>query len=185
MTASEPGVDVDQQDLVVRVCDDPAYFALLDPDAYDVDMPRWDLDTLSARIVEEMRAGRIVAWGCPEATLQVRVTTRPLTAEQLGSVVATFTAPLATSGRLCLAGYTSLTMCAQFAKHRFPQGDDHLVAIAPGRYLATVHRRYAYQPGAQDVDGALPEGDHVIIVLTPGEAATAIGPTIPWTPYPG
>lgn len=175
-------IDLGRDDLVIALFDDPGFMGLFDVGSYAKDLPDWDLGTLAARVCDEMAAGHAVAWGHPEAKLTVRVTTRPI---DVPDASARFDATLVSTGQVCLSGYTSITMAAQFAKHTLPQPDDTAATLAPGRYAVTVWRRFAHTPGRQDPDGALPAGDHVIVRLTRDDGATAARPAqVPWTPWP-
>src|SRR5262245_2305918 len=120
------------RDVAGVVSDDAAYMALIDIGSYEKDLPDWDYGSLTRKIARARNAGQLVAWGCPEQSVRVRLTTRPLTAAAAARVCASITARLVVTGPLCLAGYTSLTMCAQFEDYAFPQSGDLVVSIAPG-----------------------------------------------------
>jgi hypothetical protein len=158
--------------------------ALVDVRSYAKDLPRWNYDSLTTKIVGEMNAGHIVAWGCPGMTVQVRITRRPLAARARARVVASMRARLVTAGELCLAGYTSITMCAQFSDHKFPQPADDVVRVDGGTYDVDVHRLFAHTPGAQGADEQLPTGDHYVVVLTPAAMDVPVTPHawVPWAP---
>jgi len=149
---------------------DPAYLAIIDLERYAKNLPDWDYGTLTAKLVADMNEARVIAWGTPEANLRIRLTTQPLDAATAAAVNATTRGRLKTTGRLCLANYTSLTMCAQFEKYSFPHDEDLAFALAPGTYDVEVHRLFAHADGAQDPDEKLPAGDHYVVVFTPASA---------------
>lgn len=157
--------------LVHSLFNDPAYLAIVDVARYEKDFPDWDYDSLSQKLVGAMNRGEVVAWGTPESDLRIRLTTEPCTAK----ADAITRGRLATDGVLCLASYTSLTMCAQFEDERFPQRGDLLFEIPKGAYDVTVHRLFAHEDGAQfahDDAGQLaelPKGDHYVVVFTPAD----------------
>jgi hypothetical protein len=152
-------------DVTVELYDDPAYFALLDVASYAKDLPDWHYSTLTRMIAAQMSQGRIVAWGCPEITLCVRFTASPLTSEVESRVVASVRGALVTDGILCFAGYTSLTMCAQFADCTFPQVQDTLLRVPKGTYGVVVHRLFEHKAGEQLPEDDLLEGDDYVVVL--------------------
>jgi hypothetical protein len=152
-------------DVTIELRDDPAYFALLDLGTYAKDLPDWDYASLTRRVAGQMRQARIVAWGCPEVLLRVRFTLSPLTPDVDARVVASMSGALVTDGALCFAGYTSLTMCAQFPDQAFPQPADTLLRVPKGRYKVVVHRLFEHEAGKQFPAGELPEGDHYVVEL--------------------
>src|SRR5262249_36245283 len=146
----------------------------------------WDYPSLTTKIANDMSAGRIVAWGCPEGPLRVRLTTNPLSAAVAKAAHAHCVATLVTTGSLCLVGYTSLTMCAQFADQMFPQPGDLVFTVAPGTYLVTIYRMFPQGEGHvlfEDQAGEveLPDGDHFIVVFAAAENTETIKHmTVPW-----
>lgn len=156
-------------DLCHELGNDPAYLAIVDIDRYAKDFPDWDYASLTAKLVADMNAGVVVAWGTPEDNLRVRLTRRPIDAATAVRVDASTCGRLSTGGRLCLANYTSLTMCAQFAKYGFPHDEDFAFTIPAGTYDVEIHRLFAHADGAQSPAGELPEGDHYVVVFTPAD----------------
>jgi hypothetical protein len=152
-------------DITVEFCDDPGYFALLDVATYAKDLPDWDYSSLTRMIASQMQQRRIVAWGCPEMLLRVRFTLSPLSAEADSRVVASMSGALTTDGLVCFAGYTSLTMCAQFPDYTFPQPEDTLFRLPKATYKVAVHRFFEHKAGQQFAEGELPEGDHYVVEL--------------------
>ena len=146
------------------VCDDPAFLALLDLGTYAPSLPDWDFAGITSKMVTAMNARQLMAWGNPEVPLNVNVTDKqPKTRAR---VHATAKGVIETSGSLCLAGYTSLTTCAESAKEKFPQRKDLAFRVAPGIYEVTVHRLFAHGDGEQFPElEELPEGDHYVVVL--------------------
>ena len=166
------------KDLRHDVGDDPAYIAIVDLDTYAKDLPDWDYYSLTAKIAKDMSAGRIVAWGCPDGPLRVRLTTKKVSPKNAN---AKHTATLITKGRLCLVGYTSLTMCAQFADQHFPQPGDLLFVVPPGTYAVTVHRLFSHTAGEQFPDEELPDGDHYVVAFARGGKPIK-HKSVPWAP---
>jgi len=166
------------KDLVHDVGDDAAYLAIVDLGSYAKDLPDWDYFSLTKKIAADMSAGRIVAWGCPEGPLTVRLTTKTAGPKRAN---AKYVSTLVTKGQLCLVGYTSLTMCAQFEDQRFPQSGDLLFSIAPGTYTVTVYRLFAHEAGEQFPAEPLPASDHYEVTFAPGGTAIAHA-TVPWAP---
>jgi hypothetical protein len=73
------------KDIVHEVGDDPAYLAVVDLATYAKDLPDWDYCSLTAKIAKDMSAGKVVAWGCPDGPVRVRLTTRKPTRRQMRS----------------------------------------------------------------------------------------------------
>lgn len=133
--------------LTFALTSEPAYLALIDVDRYEKDLPDWDYRSLTKKIVADMNAARVVAWGCPAAALTIHVKTKaPASSE------AVFSARLSTTGTLCLATYDSISMCAQEESESLPQKNDHLFRVAPGDYRVDVHRLFAHSDGAPFAD---------------------------------
>ncbi len=166
------------KDLVEDVGDDPAYLAIVDLDSYPKDLPDWDYYSLTKKIAHEMSAGRIVAWGCPDGPLTVRLTMKTAGPKRSN---AKHVATLVTEGRLCLVGYTSLTMCAQFKDQHFPQPGDLAFKMPPGTYTVTVYRLFAHEAGEQFPAEPLPASDHYEVTFSPGGEPIEHD-TVPWAP---
>jgi len=126
-----------------------------------------------------MSAGQLVAWGIPEGPHQVRLTTRPY-AEASNAM---FSSILQVTGPVCICGYTTLTMVAQFPDRTLPQGDDAMVSLAAGRYEVTVHRRYAHVDGSPDwTDEPVKGSDAYVVAFAPTEAPFIERDRISWGP---
>lgn len=169
--------------LVFEVDGEMPYLAILDVASYTNDLPDWEFDTITKKITAEMNAGHIVAWGCPEVGLSIRITDQPLRKPELAKQDASISALLSTEGLLCLAGYSSLTMCAQFSDEKFPQIIDHAFRVKPGTYRVDVHRLFAHRSGDDSPKEELEDGEYVYVVaLSP--ATKAFEPTrqrwVPW-----
>jgi len=173
---------IERVDLSHRIGNDPAYLAIVDVDRYAKDLPDWTFDTLTAKLVAAANEGAAFAWGTPEALLTVRVTTDPIDAEARARCTASTSGRLITSGSLCLASYTSLTMCAQFSRRTFPQPGDLAFQLRPGSYDVTVHRLFTHADGAQFADDLPTPGDHYVVVLAPADPAVEPprASAIPW-----
>jgi len=173
---------IEHVDLSHRLGNDPAYLAIVDVNRYAKDLPDWNFDTLTAKLVAAMNDGAVFAWGTPEALLTIRVTTDPLDADTRARCTASTSGRLITSGSLCLASYTSLTMCAQFTTNEFPQPGDLAFELPPGSYDVTVHRLIAHADGAQFSDDLPQPGDHYVVVLAPADPAVEVprASAIPW-----
>lgn len=165
---------IERIDLSHRLGNDPAYLAIVDVNRYAKDLPDWNFDTLTVKLVAAMNDGAAFAWGTPEALLTVRVTTDPLDADTRARCTASASGRLITSGSLCLASYTSLTMCAQFKTREFPQRGDLAFELRPGSYDVTVHRLFAHADGAQFADDLPETGDHYVVVFAPADPAVAM-----------
>jgi hypothetical protein len=172
------------RDLIHEVGDDAAYLAIVDVERYAKDLPDWNYDSLTKKIIKDMSDGRIVAWGCPDGPVRVRLTTRARSSTMTAKTNAKHMATLVTRGKLCLVGYTSLTMCAQFGDQAFPQHGDLLFSLTPGTYAVTVHRLFAHRAGEQfPEEDDLPAGDHYVVSLVPARAAKRMKHrTVPWAP---
>ena len=173
----------DELETTFHVSNDPAYMAVLDVTTYDKDLPEWNYRTLTERITGEMNAGHIVAWGCPENSSRVRVVRRPLTSDEQKLVHASVSGLLSTSGVLCIASYTDLTMCAQFAHETFPQNPEDELCVPAGTYRADVHQLFPHQPGEQFAEIPDDRELHYLVVLTALPAGDWKPPPISWVPW--
>jgi len=162
---------IERVDLSHRLGNDPAYLAIIDIARYPKDLPDWNFTTLTAKLVGAMNDGAAIAWGTPQDSLTVRLTMTPLDASTKRRVDATTVGRLVTAGSLCLANYTSLTMCAQFEDCAFPQREDFAFELRPGSYDVEIHRLFAHADGEQFAE--LPPGDHYVVVVTPAETMRA------------
>jgi len=162
-------------DVVHSIGNDPAFLTVLDVELYSTDLPDWDYGTLTAKVVTAMTDGAAVAWGTPEGDLSIRLTMRPLDETTKQRVDARTAGRIVTSGALCLASYTSVTMCAQFDDEGFPQAGDLVFEVPAGSYDVHVHRMFRHEDGQQFGDDE-PEGHHYVVVFTPSAATSAATP---------
>jgi hypothetical protein len=144
-----------------------AYIALLDLRSYEKDLPDWDYNSITRKILHQMEQERIFAWGCPEDGFQIRLTRR---SPQRGNFRPKETARgiITTSGALCLTSYSHLTYCAQFGHAKLPQLDasqfsDVAFSVEPGRYEITVYVMFAWDHYEQFAK--LNKGDNYTVYL--------------------
>ncbi|MBL8938867.1 MAG: hypothetical protein JNM69_30175 [Archangium sp.] len=173
-----------EKDLTHEVGDDAAYLAIIDLGSYAKDLPDWDYPQLTKKLAADMSAGRVVAWGCCEGPMQVRLSRAAPSKALVKERHAALTSTLVVTGPLCLAGYTSITMCAQFEDQRFPQPADLLFSLPPGRYSVTVSRRFVHEEGEQFPEGELPEGDAYVVTFEPTDAPFVKVSRVAWAPPP-
>jgi hypothetical protein len=171
-----------EQDLTHEVGDDAAYLAIIDLGSYAKDLPDWDYTTLTKKLAADMSAGRVFAWGCCDGPVQVRLSRSAPSKALVKERHAFLTSTLVVTGPLCLVGYTSLTMCAQFEDEEFPYDGDLLFSLPPGRYSVTVSRRFAHEEGEQLPEGELPEGDAYVVNFEPTGAPFVKVTRVPWAP---
>lgn len=159
---------LDKSDLVFEHSADPAFMAVLDMATYESFLPGWDWPSLTLKVASQMSQERIFAWGCPEFTLNVRIT---MTSPGHSSFhpVESVSGFLVTSGQLCFTSYENIGYCAQFEDKHFPLHEDHPLLVNPGRYQIEVHRMFQWRHGQQfpEFADAIGDGDHFVIVLTP------------------
>lgn len=173
-----------EKELTHEVGDDAAYLAIIDLGSYSKDLPDWDYATLTKKLATDMSAGRVLAWGCPDGPVQVRLLRSAPSAKLVKERHAFLTSTLVVTGRLCLVGYSSITMCAQFEKEQFPQHGDLLFSLPPGRYTVTVSRRFAIEDGEQFPEDELPEGDAYVVNFEPTDAPFVKVKRVAWAPQP-
>ncbi|MDP3504921.1 MAG: hypothetical protein Q8S33_31580 [Myxococcales bacterium] len=173
-----------EKEVTHEVGDDAAYLAIIDLNSYSKDLPEWDYGSLTKKLAADMSAGRVLAWGCPDGPVAVRLSRAAPSASLVKERHAFLKSTLVVTGPLCLAGYTSITMCAQFDDERFPQTGDLLFSVPAGRYAVTVSRRFAHEEGEQFPEGELPEGDAYVVNFEPTNAAFVTVSRVPWAPTP-
>ena len=174
-------IDLASEDVFTTIQSDPAFAAIVDTASYAPTVPGWTYATLSEHVVRAMRGGHAVAWGAPEDSVRVRITTRRLAARALAHADATAIAVLDVTGPLCLADYTSLTMAADDGE--LPRDRDAVFAIRRGRYRVAIHRMFAHADGEQFA-GSQPLAEHYVIVLASEAGPLAEVARIPWAVRP-
>jgi hypothetical protein len=155
----KPGAVKLEKDVTHEVGDDAAFLAIIDVSSYSKDLPEWDYASLTKKLAADMSAGRVIAWGCPDGPVAVRLSRGAPSTALVKERHAFLKSTLVVTGPLCLVGYTSITMCAQFGDERFPQSGDLLFTLPVGRYTVTVSRRFAHEEGEQFPEGELPDGE--------------------------
>lgn len=173
-----------EKDLTHEVGDDAAYLAIIDLGSYEKDLPDWDYRKLTKKLAADVSAGRVFAWGCCEGPVQVRLSRSAPSKTLVKERHAFLTSTLVVTGPLCLVGYTSITMCAQFEDQQFPQRGDLLFSLPPGRYAVTVSRLFAHEDGEQFPEGELPEGDAYVVSFEPTDAPFVKVSHVAWAPSP-
>ena len=134
-----------------------AYLAILDADTYTFFVSSdLDHDGMLSHLSDQMDKRTCVAWGCPEAEVNVRVV---LTADGFDSEIVPHTAGfrrwLRTDGRLFFTSHADLFHCATnadwslFALSREQSLCSREFIVYPGLYGVDVFRHFAWFDGAQ------------------------------------
>lgn len=161
---------------VYEVTDDSGFLALVDPKAYDAFVAEdWALEQMLNHFKTHMAARRLLIWGTGmENIWHVRV-------EQRRSDISGFrevSGPIvATTGRLLLTNYESLTTVAQYRDISLPEPyqRDLMLEIPSGEYLC----RIVQLEDPNDYE-ARPEQDADFLL----ELIEHNGPSDPWGEIP-
>lgn len=164
-------------DLRLFVAGDPAWMAIIDVARYRTDLPDWDYHSLTAKVLDAMRAAQLVVWGYPQNGVLVRITgSRPSSVPR-----ASMRARLEVTGELFVAGYTAITMAAQFEESEIAHEAAGSFRVPPGSYLVEVQRYFDHQPGEQFADEPFPEDiDHFVVIFERSDQLIAPPDAVPW-----
>ena len=164
---------------VYEFSNDPAFVGIVDVCSYQADFPNWDWDTLCKKVVSQMREGRILAWGTPEDSFRFVLQTGSL--DYHLEPKKSYSQLFRSTGKVVLANYDTITMCAQFDDNALPQPEDIELNIKPGVHRITVHRFFSWNDGEQGLIKRFGDLDFIINV----EEAEAFDlqevSSIPWT----
>ena len=158
------------------VTDDSGFLAIIDPDAYRGFVHAdWAFEMLEEHFVREMRDRHLLIWATGlEHTWAIQVSFQPIRASAFRDVVGTIAA---SSGRLLLTNYESLTIAAQSSDVILPQEHerDQVITLAPG-----LHDCRILQLSDPESEAPFEEPVSFICEFTPVTSPRAAWTEIPW-----
>jgi hypothetical protein len=141
--------------------DRDAFVALASVNEYNIYDFDWDWENIQSRSLALMNRNSMIAWATPQHRFKIKVS---LSKPDISRAVEKFSAVLQITGVVCLCGYTTITMCAQFDNYKIPQPEDGVFRLPHGLYEVTVYSMFEWDHWDQFAV-KLNEGDHYIVVF--------------------